>query len=79
MSLAHDYLDVRTIADLVIEEMGLRDVALHFTGGARGWKGDVPVVRFDLEKIHALGWRAAMTSSEAMRRSIREMLIDLGA
>ena len=74
-----DYLDVKTIAEMVIEEMGLRDVTLHFTGGPRGWKGDVPVVRFDLDKIHALGWRAMMTSHEAMRRSIREMLSDLEA
>jgi len=74
-----DYLDVRTIAAMVVEEMGLRDVRLHFTGGLRGWKGDVPVVRFNLHKIQALGWRATMTSREAMLRSIREMLADLGA
>ena len=71
-----DYLDVKSIADLVVEEMGLRNVALHFAGGDRGWKGDVPVLRFDLAKSHALGWRAALTSQEAMRRSIREMLGD---
>jgi UDP-glucose 4-epimerase len=71
-----DYLDVKTIADLVIAEMGLTDVALRFTGGDRGWKGDVPVLRFDLAKIHALGWRAAFSSHEAMRRSIRAMLGD---
>jgi UDP-glucose 4-epimerase len=73
-----DHLDVKTIASLVIEEMGLSNVALHFTGGSRGWKGDVPVVRFNLDKIHALGWRAKLTSCEAMQRSIREILIDLG-
>jgi UDP-glucose 4-epimerase len=71
-----DYLDVRTIADLVIAEMGLTGVALQFSGGDRGWKGDVPVLRFDLAKIHSLGWRAALSSQEAMRRSIRDMLGD---
>jgi len=73
-----DYLDVRTIADLVVEEMGLTNVKYRFTGGDRGWKGDVPVIRFNLAKIHRLGWRAAMSSKEAMRRSIREMLSELG-
>ncbi|MBI2155892.1 MAG: NAD-dependent epimerase/dehydratase family protein [Candidatus Rokubacteria bacterium] len=71
-----DYLDVKTIADMVVEAMGLRGVAYHFTGGDRGWKGDVPVLRFDLTKIHALGWRAALGSHEAMRRAIGEMLGD---
>ena len=72
-----DYLDVKTIADMVIQEMGLHDVALSFTNDRRGWKGDVPVVQFNLEKIHSLGWRAAMSSRQAMLRSIREMLADL--
>ena len=71
-----DQLDVRSIAELVIEEMGLRDVELHFTGGSRGWKGDVPVVCINTDKIHSLGWRAVLSSREAMRRSIREMLAD---
>lgn len=71
-----DYLDVKSIADMVVAEMGLGGVALRFGRGDRGWKGDVPVLRFDLTKIKALGWRSALTSREAMRRSIREMLGD---
>ena len=27
-----------------------------YTGGDRGWKGDVPVVRLDSDRIRALGW-----------------------
>jgi UDP-glucose 4-epimerase len=69
-----DDLDVRTIAGLVIDALGLSDVTLEFTGGARGWAGDVPVIRFDLTKLHALGWRATMTSHEAMRSAINAML-----
>jgi UDP-glucose 4-epimerase len=72
-----DYLDVRTIARMVCEEMGLHGVRNVFTGGSRGWKGDVPVVRFDLTKIHSLEWRASMTSAAAMQRSIAEMLSEL--
>ncbi len=69
-----DYLEVASIAAIVIEEMGLKNVKLEYTGGDRGWKGDVPVVRFDLEKIRRLGWRARLGSAGAVRRSIREML-----
>jgi UDP-glucose 4-epimerase len=69
-----DYIDVRAIAALVIEALGLSDVPLSFTGGSRGWAGDVPVIRFDLTKIHALGWHATMTSHEAMRQAIKDML-----
>jgi UDP-glucose 4-epimerase len=71
-----DYITVRQIADLVVEEMGLKNVKYIFTGGDRGWKGDVPVVRFDLSKIYSLGWQAELNSSEAMKQSIRLMLQD---
>ncbi len=69
-----DYLDVAAIAQIVIEEMGLSGVSIEYAGGDRGWKGDVPVVRFDLSKIHRLGWKARYGSQEAVRRSVREML-----
>ncbi len=69
-----DYIDVAAIADIVIREMGLEGVRIHYAGGDRGWKGDVPVVRFDLDKIHRLGWAAKFGSEEAVRLSIREML-----
>jgi UDP-glucose 4-epimerase len=71
-----DYVTVRWIADRVRELMGLPDAMLAFTGGRRGWSGDVPVVRFDLGKIHGLGWSARYTAHEAIRRSIVEMLAD---
>jgi UDP-glucose 4-epimerase len=46
-----DYTTVREIADMVVEALGLEGVEYSFTGGSRGWKGDVPVVRFDSRKI----------------------------
>jgi len=69
-----DYIDVNSIAEMVIEEMGLNGVRLEHTGGDRGWKGDVPKVRFVLDKILALGWSPRLNSSQAIRRSVREML-----
>jgi len=69
-----DYLTVREIADLVVEEMALSSVQYMFSGGDRGWQGDVPVVRFDLSKVHDGGWRAKRSTREAMRAAIRSML-----
>jgi UDP-glucose 4-epimerase len=69
-----DYIDVKTIARIVMEEMGLEEVKLQYTGGKRGWKGDVPVVRFNLAKVHQLGWKAHYSSREAIRLSIKENL-----
>ena len=62
---------VRLIADIVCEEMGLRDVEYKFTGGQTGWPGDVPKFQYDLSKIHAFGWTAKYTSDEAVRLAAR--------
>lgn len=45
----------------------------NYTGGDRGWKGDVPVVRLDASNMRALGWKPQFNSREAMRKSLQEM------
>lgn len=65
---------VRHIADIVCEEMGLSDVKYRFTGGNVGWKGDVAKFKYDLTKIHGMGWTAKHTSDEAVRLAVRHML-----
>lgn len=64
---------VKDIARLVIKEMGL-NAKIKYSGGDRGWIGDVPEFKYDLSKIKALGWKAKITSTEAVRKSIRCML-----
>jgi UDP-glucose 4-epimerase len=64
---------VKQIAAMVAEEMELQP-RLVYTGGSRGWVGDVPEFNYDLTKIHALGWRANYSSDEAVRLAIRKML-----
>ncbi len=59
-----DYVTVRQIADLVAERLDLKGVKYTFTGGTRGWKGDVPVVRFDTTKLRKRGWANQRTSVE---------------
>jgi UDP-glucose 4-epimerase len=75
-----DYITVREIADLAAEVCGLPpgSVRHDFTGGDRGWKGDVPVVRFDCAKIQSLGWKCRRNSAEAMRHSMSAMRDELG-
>jgi UDP-glucose 4-epimerase len=65
---------VARIADIVVEEMGLQRVELHFAGGDRGWVGDVPRFQYDLSKIHRLGWKARRSSDEAVRLAVRAEL-----
>jgi UDP-glucose 4-epimerase len=76
-----DYITVTEIAEVALECVGLAraDVTFEYTGGDRGWKGDVPVVRLDTARIRALGWKNDMTSREALRRSMLAMIPDMQA
>jgi UDP-glucose 4-epimerase len=67
---------VRRIAEIVCEEMGLEGVEFRFTGGSRGWTGDVPQVRLDPARMEALGWVAQLDSDAAVRRAVRAQLDD---
>ena len=64
---------VKEIATMVIEEMGL-NAKIRYTGGDRGWVGDVPEFRYDLTKINNLGWTAPHNSNESVRLAIQKAL-----
>lgn len=65
---------VKTIAGMLVEELGLQGVGFVYTGGDRGWPGDVPQVRFSVEKMTKLGWQAGYDSDGAVRKAIKEMV-----
>jgi UDP-glucose 4-epimerase len=71
-----DYITVAEIAGLAVKVSGLApgEVQYEFSGGDRGWKGDVPIVRFDCSKIKALGWKARRSSAEAVTQAMEAML-----
>jgi len=56
--------------------MGLPDVRLKYTGGKRGWRGDVPQFQFNVEKMRGLGWTAAHSSDEAVQIAIKQILTE---
>lgn len=71
-----DYVTVTEVAGLAMKALGLSQdqVTLEYSGGDRGWKGDVPIVRFDLTKIHSMGWKARRTSRQALWDSMQAMV-----
>jgi UDP-glucose 4-epimerase len=64
---------VMDIADIVAAEMGL-DPEYAFTGGERGWTGDVPRMRLSVDRLVELGFEPGMDSDEAVGRAVRELI-----
>lgn len=69
---------VNKIAQFVIEEMRLSNVEFKYSGGCRGWPGDVPQVRFNCSKINNIGWKARYTSDESVMIAIKSIVKELG-
>lgn len=69
-----DCITVNEIADLVVGIMGLKEVRYRYTGGVRGWKGDVPIVRMNTRKIRQLGWFNEYNSKQAICESVKAIV-----
>lgn len=67
---------VTRIADIVCEELEV-EPDYQFTGGDRGWVGDVPKMRLSIEKLAALDWEPELSSEAAIRRGVRELATEL--
>jgi len=77
---SEDWVDVKRIAEIIVEEMNLGDVVFRFTGGVnggRGWKGDVKYMLLSVEKLKRLGWKPRFNSAEAVRKTARELIREL--
>ncbi len=75
-----DWITVRRIADIVVEEMGLSDVEYVYkpmTSDGRGWPGDVKIMLLDISKAKSLGWRPRLSSEEAVRFTARALIREL--
>jgi len=63
---SEDWIDVKSIADIVVALFGLSGVAYRFTGGERGWVGDVPRMLLSIERLKGLGWKPVMGSRKSV-------------
>jgi UDP-glucose 4-epimerase len=70
-----DQTSVRQITDWTIEAMGIdRDaIDVQYGTSPRGWRGDVPQVQLDTQRMTKLGWTPKLSSDEAVRRTIAEV------
>lgn len=70
-----DYITVNEIAKIAAEVAGCNGATkFTYTGGDRGWKGDVPVIRLDTARIRSLGWECRRKTAEAIRASLESLV-----
>jgi UDP-glucose 4-epimerase len=75
INLGHvEYMNVKNLAEIVCEELGLSDVAYRFTGGPRGWLGDSPFVHLDISKLQSIGFQPRISIEEGVRRTAKYLV-----
>ncbi len=67
------FINVDTIADLVCEYMGLKNVKYEYTGGKCGWKGDVPSFDFNISKAKSNGWKFKFDSTGSIIETLKNI------
>lgn len=68
------HTSVREIAEIVVAAAGSADTRIIFTGGDRGWPGDVPRFCYDISRLQALGWQPQRHSTDAVRYAVHRIL-----
>ena len=69
-----DTINSTHIGEIVVKEMGLENVKFSYTGGRRGWKGDVPRMLLSIDKLKSLGWKPSYNSQSSILEAARSAL-----
>lgn len=72
-----DGAQVSFIAQSIVD-VSKTGARLRYTGGDRGWVGDVPRFSYSVDKLAGLGWRPTDGSEGAVRRAIVELAAERG-
>jgi UDP-glucose 4-epimerase len=70
----HDFTSVQRIAELCVKHSPYPNASIRYTGGSRGWPGDIPHSRLNSEKLAALGFRVTLTSDQAVDAAVRALV-----
>ena len=78
-NLGHfETMNVKNLADIVCEEMNLKQVKYNYAGGERGWIGDSPLVHLDTKRANEYGWEATISIEESIRETVKYLLSEDG-
>jgi UDP-glucose 4-epimerase len=72
-----DFSSVRRIAELCVAASPYPNARIRYTGGERGWPGDIPHSRLNADKLAALGFRVSRGSDQAVEAAVRALALQV--
>jgi UDP-glucose 4-epimerase len=78
---SEDWIAVDEVADIVVVAMGLKEVRKIYKPVLHGigWPGDVKRIALKIDKLKNIGFKPRMSSREAVRTTVEEILEELKA
>jgi UDP-glucose 4-epimerase len=67
---------VRFMAEATVR-LAAPGAKIRYTGGSKGWVGDVSKFQYSIEKLKDAGWKPRLTSNETVELAIKENLANL--
>jgi UDP-glucose 4-epimerase len=70
-------IQVKEIINIILKHTNLKNINKQFFGGTkdgRGWIGDVKTMLLDIDKVKNLGWNPKLNSSQAIEKTVGELL-----
>ena len=65
-------VEVQWIAEQVTKKF--KNIEIEYEKNSKGWVGDVPKFNYQLKNLKNLGWRPKLSSKEAIKKSINDIL-----
>jgi UDP-glucose 4-epimerase len=75
---SRDSLKVSRIAEIVLEELGFKNDLIEYSGGSRGWVGDVRRTEMDTSLLESLGWKAKVAAEDGIRQYLKWLVKEYG-
>lgn len=72
-----DTCSVRNIAAIVVRETGCDNASIEYTGGDRGWAGDIPKAMLAINRLQKLGFKVNYDSEEAVAHTTRVLIEEI--
>ena len=74
---SNDTCSVRRIAEIVIRETGCSGASIEYTGGDRGWAGDIPKAMLSIDLMKSYGFDVNYDSDDAVAYTTRVLIKEI--
>jgi len=77
---SEDWITVRDVVQIILRELGVENIEVVYKPVLHGvgWPGDVKRIALRIDRLKNLGFRPAMNSREAVAKTVRALVLELG-